>query len=275
VRLWPKHWHAETWICSLQGHVTPARWASTFTSEDRPLGFQAADGLRLSRCLRCDCWIEHIAPTAVEAHYATVPVISEIPKPRRGEVLHDAIVMRVIAINKGVHAMAFTLIATALVLLRTRLTALKGFADRMLRSVQDPLGQTGQGTSRTWLADRLESILKLKGSTLGLLLALAIVYAVVEWVEAFGLWRQRHWAEYLTVIATAGFLPLEIHELTKRVTALRVIALAVNVALVVWLIRNKRLFGVRGGRAALHEQTDWAAILASPSPAQGRLAQPR
>ena len=55
-----------------------------------------------------------------------------------------------------------------------------------------------------------------------MLLALALAYAIVEWAEAVGLWLEKRWAEYLTVLATTGFLPLEVHELVKRVTALRI-----------------------------------------------------
>ena len=61
--------------------------------------------------------------------------------------------------------------------------------------------------------------------TIRLLLVVAVAYAVVEGTEAVGLWFEKRWAEYLTVLATAGFLPLELHELTVRVTVLRVLAL--------------------------------------------------
>jgi uncharacterized membrane protein (DUF2068 family) len=70
-------------------------------------------------------------------------------------------------------------------------------------------------------------------------------YALVEGVEAVGLWRERRWAEYLTVVATAGFLPFEIDELAKRVTAFRIGALVVNLAVLVYLVWSKRLFGFR------------------------------
>ena len=89
-------------------------------------------------------------------------------------------------------------------------------------------------------------------------------YAVIESTEAVGLWRERRWAEYLTVVATAGFLPFEIRELLERVTPLRVAAIVVNLAILVYLVYAKRLFGVRGGAAALERQVDWEAILASP-----------
>ena len=39
-------------------------------------------------------------------------------------------------------------------------------------------------------------------------------YAVLEGVEAIGLWYGKRWAEYLTFIATVVFLPFEIYELT-------------------------------------------------------------
>ena len=58
------------------------------------------------------------------------------------------------------------------------------------------------------------------------------VYAVLEGVEAVGLWLQKRWAEYLTFIATTLLLPLEIYELTK-VSPLKVLTLIMNVAVVV------------------------------------------
>lgn len=89
----------------------------------------------------------------------------------------------------------------------------------------------------------------------------------METTEAIGLWKERRWAEYLTVVATAGFVPLEVHELLDRVTVLRVLALAINIALVVWLVLNKHLFGIRGGERTLHEHTNWQDILDQPTPA--------
>ena len=91
-------------------------------------------------------------------------------------------------------------------------------------------------------------------------------HAVVEGVEAVFLWKERRWAEYLTVLATLGFVPFEINELLDRVTILRVTALVVNLAIVVYLVYAKRLFGVRGGAKAIVDDTDWASITASPLP---------
>ena len=238
--------------------------------EDAPLGAELADGRRLARCLRCDMWLEHEPPAGSDVDFERLPPLAMLPKPRRGAVLEEAIVMRLIALNKAMHALAFSILAVAALMIQTRLGSLKSFAERVLAGITSPLSDTGQYANKTWLNKELEKLLHLNAGTVKLVLIVAIIYATIEWTEAIGLWRERRWAEYLTVIATAGFLPLEIHELLHRVTALRAIALIVNVALLVWLIRNKRLFGLRGGAHAQHENVDWDAILTSPTPALGR-----
>ena len=77
-----------------------------------------------------------------------------------------------------------------------------------------------------------------------------LAYAAVEGIEAFGLWYQRRWAEYLTFLVTASLLPLEIYELTNTLSPFKIVAFVINVAVVVYLLLAKRLFGVRGGAAA-------------------------
>ena len=59
---------------------------------------------------------------------------------------------------------------------------------------------------------------------------------MLELVEGTGLWLDKLWAEYLTVIATALLLPLELYELVRKPTALKAGGIAVNVAIVVYLI---------------------------------------
>jgi uncharacterized membrane protein (DUF2068 family) len=255
----------------MRGHVAPAADALTIGAEDAALGAQLADGRRLARCLRCDTWVEHSAPDAATARWQTLPPVDQLAKPRRGKPLHEAILMRLIAINKATHAAFFTTLAAMLLLLESNFTRLHNWAQSVVDGLQTPISDTGQGASQSWLSRQMRHLLDLQPGTVHVLLGLAVVYAVIEWTEAIGLWRERRWAEYLTVIATAGFLPLEIHELLDRVTVLRVLALIVNVALIIWLVLAKHLFGVRGGPHTLHEDVDWNHVLAAPTPARGRL----
>lgn len=64
----------------------------------------------------------------------------------------------------------------------------------------------------------------------------ACVYASLFLIEGWGLWRSKRWAEYLTAIATTSLIPFEIYEIVHHFTALKVVALAVNIAIVVYLI---------------------------------------
>ena len=68
----------------------------------------------------------------------------------------------------------------------------------------------------------------------------ACVYATVFLVEGWGLWREKRWAEYLTTIATASLIPLEVWEIFRHITGLKVLALVVNVAIVLYLIHLLR-----------------------------------
>ncbi len=71
----------------------------------------------------------------------------------------------------------------------------------------------------------------------------AFAYAALFAVEGIGLWLQKRWAEYLTIVATSSLVPLEIYEVVKRVTILRIAVLVSNVAIVaylVWKVRTPR-----------------------------------
>jgi len=68
----------------------------------------------------------------------------------------------------------------------------------------------------------------------------AFLYAGLFTVEGVGLWLRLRWAEYLTVIATTPFLPLEVFELIKQLTLPRVTALLVNLLVVAYLIYRLR-----------------------------------
>ncbi|HKS21386.1 MAG TPA: DUF2127 domain-containing protein [Thermoanaerobaculia bacterium] len=68
-------------------------------------------------------------------------------------------------------------------------------------------------------------------------------YAALFAVEGYGLWRDRRWGEWLTVVATTSFIPFEVYELFKRATAIRGAMLVTNIAIViylVWRIRHKK-----------------------------------
>src|SRR6478735_6412159 len=64
----------------------------------------------------------------------------------------------------------------------------------------------------------------------------ALGYGALELVEGTGLWLDKLWAEYLTVVATSLLIPLELYELVRHPTALKAGGIAVNIAIVAYLV---------------------------------------
>jgi uncharacterized membrane protein (DUF2068 family) len=61
-------------------------------------------------------------------------------------------------------------------------------------------------------------------------------YAGLLLLEGIGLWLERSWAAYLTVISTSLLLPFELYEVIDRVTILRVGVLMLNLVIVLYLV---------------------------------------
>jgi uncharacterized membrane protein (DUF2068 family) len=170
------------------------------------------------------------------------------------------LVLRAIAVDRAVHAVIFALVAVVILFVETHLGAIQHTVRSILSGTETGVAGTGQGASRGFFVRELDRVLGLRHGGLEIVFVTACVYAAVEAIEAFGLWRERRWAEYLTALATAGFLPFEINELAKQVTVGRVLGLVVNVAILVYLVWAKHLFGVGGG-----ERTDETELAAAES----------
>jgi uncharacterized membrane protein (DUF2068 family) len=81
----------------------------------------------------------------------------------------------------------------------------------------------------------------MKDSRLRSLAALALLYATVRFVEAYGLWHVRAWAEWFAIISGSVYIPIEIYELFHRTTWMRALVLATNLAIVAYLLNVRRL----------------------------------
>ena len=75
----------------------------------------------------------------------------------------------------------------------------------------------------------------------------AAAYGALDLFEGVGLVLRRRWAEYLVLVATVAFLPLEVDELIKHATIVKAGAFLLNVVIAAYLIWRKRLFLERAG----------------------------
>jgi len=82
----------------------------------------------------------------------------------------------------------------------------------------------------------IETMSHLADGHLRWLAALATIYAIVRLVEAYGLWNQRRWAEWLAALGGMIYIPLEIYELFQRVSLISVSALLINLGIVSYLV---------------------------------------
>ena len=66
-------------------------------------------------------------------------------------------------------------------------------------------------------------------------MAAFIIYPTLRFVEAYGLWRERAWAEWFALISGSAYLPFEIASLAHKHTAVRLAILLINIAIVLYM----------------------------------------
>jgi uncharacterized membrane protein (DUF2068 family) len=82
------------------------------------------------------------------------------------------------------------------------------------------------------IAEKLEGV----GKTQLIMFSLgSFCYSGLQLTEGIGLWMQKRWAEFLTVIATSLLIPVEIYEMYEKFTWVRLIIFAVNI-FIVWYL---------------------------------------
>lgn len=242
--------------CGLHGHVT-----------FRPLDPDLAARLRADtvageawRCLRCGTFV--VGPPA------GVGAADEAPIVLTGNALKDAAILRFLAVERAVRGLLLVALGYGLYRFDGSRDALRRTFDEylpLLRPVADKLGVDLEETGPVRL---IEKALSLHHSTLVWVTLGVFAYAVLQLTEAVGLWLLKRWGEYVAVVGTSAFIPIEVYELVDGFTWLKLAALVVNVAAVVYLVWSKRLFGLRGGHAAFEAERHSVSLLEVEQAAQ-------
>lgn len=74
----------------------------------------------------------------------------------------------------------------------------------------------------------LDAASRLTDARLWGLAGLAAAYALVRFVEAYGLWRGRRWAEWFAAVSGSIYIPLELYGLYRGATVISLGALVLN-----------------------------------------------
>jgi uncharacterized membrane protein (DUF2068 family) len=236
-------WNLRT--CARRDHVTYAPDEPAYRSKlaaDTPLG-------EAWRCLRCG--------TYVLGEPAGTGPAQDAPVLLRGKTLRAAFILRALALERWFRAAVLILLGIAVLKLRSTQVNVQQLFDKDLTALKPFFDQIHFKVSDSSTIHSIEKVLNAKPSTLNLIGVGLLLYAALQILEGVGLWSLKRWGEYVAVVGTGAFVPLEVYEVVDNATWLKLVLLAVNVAAVVYLLVSKRLFGIRGGgkayEAALHE----------------------
>jgi uncharacterized membrane protein (DUF2068 family) len=238
-------WNLRT--CARRGHET---YAPSEPDLNRALHVRTAVG-EAWRCLRCGAFVPGEPRRSGAA--ADAPIVL------RGRALRDAVVLRLLSLERFIKGTLVLLGAYGVFRFRTSRDAVqRAFHEDLplLKPLADKLGWNLEESS---MVHTIRTVIEAQSKTLLWVAVGLLTYGILQLIEGVGLWLLKRWGEYFAVVATSLGLPIEIYELTERITWLRVGALIINVVAVAYIALSKRLFGLRGGHAAYeaerHEQS--------------------
>ena len=218
------------------------------------------------RCLRCGDFV--VGEPAGHGPAADAPEVI------RGRALRDLVILRLLAVERLVRGLLVLLVAYGVFRFRSRQGSIEQAFNEDLPLIQKLADTFHWNFEDSAVVRAIHTFLAFKQSTLGILALGLAIYGLLQLVEAAGLWLAKRWGEYFAVVATAAFIPIEVYELVERVTWLRIVALMINIAAVVYLLLTKRLFGLRGGKAAYEAERHEASLLEVQDAARPRSPTP-
>ncbi len=205
------------------------------------------------RCLRCGDF-------ALQQPTASGPA-ADAPVVPRGKALRSLLILRLLAIERFFRFLLVGAVAYAVWRFSNSERALSQLFEQDLTLLKPLATHWGFDLDHSSVVDTIRKTFNYKQSTLDIAAILLGAYAIIELIEGIGLWLAKRWGEYFAVVATAAFIPIEIHELLTKQTAFKIATFAINVAAVLYLLLSKRLFGLRGGRAAAERELHSASLL--------------
>jgi uncharacterized membrane protein (DUF2068 family) len=240
-------WNLRT--CSRKGHVTYAPDEAEFRAR-----LEAATPLGDAwRCLRCGSYVLGEPHGSGPAENAPVLL--------RGKQLRSAFILRALAIERWVRGLILVLLAVAVFKLKSTQVSVKELFDRDLKSLKPFFNQIHFNVSDSATVHSIEKVLNAKPSTLNLIGSGILLYGLLQLLEGIGLWSLKRWGEYVAVVGTTLFIPLEVYEIVEKTSWLKIVILVINIAAVLYLLLSKRLFGLRGGHAAYEAALHEASLL--------------
>ena len=198
------------------------------------------------QCLRCQDFISTQLPSSQPV--STFPLIPTGSHGRRHSLI------RLLAIERIARGVILFAVAGLTLKLSTSSNPVIAYLGRLSNNSKALASQLGVDSILHQVIIKLQLILHRSPSSYRWLAFFLTIYGLIELVEGLGLWFSKRWAEYLTVVATSLFVPLEIYEIFHHATITKISALIVNIIAIGYLLWKGRLFGLRGGHERLKEE---------------------
>ena len=205
------------------------------------------------RCLRCGNYVLGDPNGSGPAE--------EAPVLLRGKALRSAFILRALAIERWVRGTIIALLGIGVFVLKSTQVSVQSLVNRDLASLKPFFNQIHFKVSDSSTIKAIEKVVGAKSSTLNLIGTGLVLYAALQILEGVGLWSLKRWGEYVAVVGTTLFIPLEVYEIVDKASWLKIVVLVINVAAVVYLLYSKRLFGVRGGGKAYEQSLHEVSLL--------------
>lgn len=189
--------------------------------------------------------------------------------PRRGTALRSHFIMRLLAVERIFRFLLVGTGAYAVWKFSNSQHALQMLFEKDLTVFKPVAQHFGYDLDNSSVVTSIRKLFSYKKSSLDIAAAALALYAVIELIEAVGLWLAKRWGEYFAAVATGLFLPVEIYELTDHASKFKIATFALNVLAVVYLVWTKRLFGVRGGGKAYAAELTSESLLHEPMSGTG------
>jgi uncharacterized membrane protein (DUF2068 family) len=80
--------------------------------------------------------------------------------------------------------------------------------------------------------------------------AVAAAYSFLRFVEAYGLWCAKAWAEWIALVSGALYLPFEVYKLIHHPSLFHICVLLINLAVVLYMI-----YALKTDQSSVHQPT--------------------
>jgi uncharacterized membrane protein (DUF2068 family) len=163
------------------------------------------------------------SPTAPPSH----------KKPLEQRAGHSLLVVRLIAIGKLFKSACLLIIGVVILHSIQRNTSLYDVLHDVVNAVR--VDETNH-----FIHGILEKSLGVSEKTLRVLSVGTLIYAIIYGTEGIGLLFDKGWAEWMVIISTAGFIPLEFYELHEHLTIFRIIVFLLNIVILIYIAMRLR-----------------------------------